>query len=172
MKTLIGVFGNPRSAQRAMMMLRDRGLVLDALSTISRSPTKGVSVRSVGTTSSSRGAVIGVVWGAILALISLLVPGVGQFMGIGVLAIIATMLIGALLGAAAGAVAAALLRFGGIPQAEAQTYEPLLQGEKTLVAVKVRDKDRNHVRRTLSKAGAEQIQDDQSSAAVALQTRV
>lgn len=172
MGTIIGVFGNARSAQRGMMMLRDRGLRLHALSIISRSSTADLSVRSVGTVSNKRGAVIGAVWGAILGFVALVLPVIEPLTAGGALAVGASMLIGALIGAAVGGVAAALIHFGGIPQAEAEAYEPLLQTDKTLVAVKVRDEDARHVRRTLSKAGAESVQGDKANAALPLQTNV
>ena len=169
MSTVIGIFTNKRSAQRAMTMLRDRGLHLSALSTIARSPTNQVLVRSVGTLSNRRGAIVGLVWGACLGALSLILPGVGPFIATGLLALIASALTGALIGAAVGAVAAALLHFGGIPQAEAQRYEPLLETNKTLVAVKVRDEDVRHVRRTLDKAGAESVRGDETSDMAATQ---
>jgi hypothetical protein len=112
---------------------------------------------------------IGAVWGVVLSLIALFLPGSNAFVAGGVLAIGVSMLIGGLSGAVVGVLAAALLRFGGIPQAEAQTYEPLLHRDNTLVAVKIRDEDAPDVRRTLNKAGATSVQGDEASAILAVQ---
>jgi uncharacterized membrane protein len=159
--TIIGIFDNVRGAQRAAGMLQDTGLALDDLSVLSRHDEGSVNVTSAEDLSSSEGATLGAVWGGIVGLGSLLIPGVGPIVAGGALASALTGAgVGAVTGAAVGGVAAALIHVGGISEAEAKEYEALVHSGKTLVAAKVRPEQARHVYRILIKAGAESVEGD------------
>jgi len=157
--TIIGIFDNVRSAQRAAAMLRDGGLSLDDLSVLSRDADKSVNVQSADDVSGGEGATMGAVWGGIVGLGALLIPGVGPIIAGGALAsALAGAAVGGVAGAAVGGVAAALIHVGGISEAEAKEYEALVHAGKTLVAASVGPEDARHVHRIFSKAGAEAVE--------------
>src|SRR5215216_2673136 len=151
MDTYIGIFENPRDARRAMEMLADSGLTLEDLSLLSRAGEQRVDVDTPDDVSAGEGAAVGAVWGGLVGLASLVIPGVGPFVTLGALG---AALTGAVTGAVVGGITAALIDFGGIPEAEAQHYESLIHEGKTLVAAKARDEDAAEVRRILHSYGA------------------
>jgi uncharacterized membrane protein len=159
--TIIGIFDSVRGAQRAAAMLQDSALPLDDLSVLSRHEKGSVSVQSADDVSGGEGAALGAVWGGIVGLGSLLIPGVGPIIAGGTLAsALAGAATGAVTGAVTGGVAAALIHVGGISEAEAKEYEALVHAGKTLVAVKVGPEKARHVHRILAKAGAESVEGD------------
>jgi uncharacterized membrane protein len=165
MHTIIGIFDTPRRAQRAMEMLRASHLSLEDVSIISRTGDHSVAVDGGDDVSASEGATVGAVWGGVVGLVSLVIPGVGPIIAGGALAAaVASAITGAVTGAVVGGVAAALIHFGGISEDEARQYEALVHDGKTLVAVKASDEATRHVRRVLTKAGAESVQGDSSVA--------
>ena len=165
MHTIIGIFDTPREAQRAMEMVRDSNLSLEDVSIISRAAEHGVSVEGGDDVSASEGATVGAVWGGVVGLASLVIPGVGPIIVGGALATaVASDITGALTGAVVGGVAAALIHVGGISEDEARHYESLVHSGKTLVAVTASDAATRHVLRVLTKAGAEQVQGDSAGA--------
>jgi uncharacterized membrane protein len=165
MHTIIGIFDIPREAQRAMEMLRDSDLSLEDVSIISRATEHGVSVEGGDDVSASQGATVGAVWGGVVGLASLVIPGVGPIIAGGALATaVASAITGAVTGAVVGGVAAGLIHFGSISEDEAQQYELLVHAGKTLVAVKASDEATRHVRRILTKAGAESVHGDNAVA--------
>jgi uncharacterized membrane protein len=165
MHTIIGIFDTPRDAQRAMEMVRDSSLSVEDVSVISRTAEQEVRVESGEDVSAGQGATVGAVWGGLVGLASLMIPGVGPVIASGALAAaLASALTGAVTGAVVGGVAAALIHFGGLSEDEARQYESLVHAGKTLVAVKAADEDARHVRRILSKAGAESVQGDRAVA--------
>src|SRR5690242_1487565 len=164
MRTFIGIFDNPNDARRAMEMLRDSGLALDDLSIISRASKGDLEVSSAGDVSAGQGAAVGAVWGGLVGLATLVIPGVGPFIAGGALF---AALTGVVTGAVIGGVAAALMEFGGIPEEEARSYESLVYEGKTLVAVKAREEDARHVQRMLNKAGAEAVRGAEAVAGAA-----
>jgi uncharacterized membrane protein len=165
MHTIIGIFDTPREAQRAMEMVRDSNLSLEDVSIISRAAEHGVSVEGGDDVSASEGATVGAVWGGVVGLASLVIPGVGPIIVGGALATaVASAITGALTGAVVGGVAAALIHVGGISEDEARHYESLVHSGKTLVAVTASDAATRHVLRVLTKAGAEQVQGDSAGA--------
>ena len=160
MHTIIGLFDSPRDAQRATEMLRDSNVSLEDVSLVART-TEGVSVDDSDDVSASQGASVGAVWGGVVGLASLVIPGVGPIIAGGALATaVASALTGAVTGAVVGGVAAGLIHFGGISEDEARQYESLVHAGKSLVAVKASDEAVRHVHRILRKAGAESVQDD------------
>ena len=165
MHTIIGIFDTPREAQRAMEMLRGSQLSLDDVSIISRAADHGVDVEGGDDVSASEGATVGAVWGGVVGLASLVIPGVGPIIAGGALATaVASAITGAVTGAVVGGVAAGLIHFGGISEDEAQQYELLVQAGKTLVAVKTSAEETRHVHRILTKAGAESVHGDSAVA--------
>jgi hypothetical protein len=102
------------------------------------------------------------VWGGLIGLASLLIPGVGPFLAIGALG---ATLAGAVTGAVVGGIAAALIDFGDISEPEAREYEKQVHAGMTLVAVKAREDLAHDVRQILANAGAESIRDNQTGMA-------
>ena len=173
MNTFIGIFDNPRDAQRAVGMLHDSQYELEDVSIITPAAEHGVAVSSGGDVSAGEGAAIGAVWGGVVGLASLVIPGVGPFIAGGALAAaLASAATGAVTGAVVGGVAAALIHFGGISEEEASGYESLVHAGKTLVAVKARAEDARHVHRILMKAEAEEVREAGAAAAAPPQSPV
>src|SRR3982750_1407003 len=152
--TILGMFEHPIEARRAMDRLRDSSLRIDDISIISRATESGKPISSVDDVSAGEGAAVGAVWGGLVGLATLLIPGVGPFIALGALG---ATLTGAVTGAVVGGIAAALIDFSGIPEEEARGYEQQVHSGKTLVAVKAHDEDSLEVRRVLAGAGAESI---------------
>jgi uncharacterized membrane protein len=168
MSTVIGIFDNPRDAQRGIAMLRDSRYTFEDISLISKAGDNEVAVSSGDDVQAREGATVGAVWGGMVGLASLVIPGVGPFIAGGALATaLASTVTGAVTGAVVGGIAAALIHIGGIPEAVAVQYESLVQAGKTLVAVKVQPEDMRHVRRMLMKADAEEIRTPDASAIMA-----
>jgi hypothetical protein len=173
MSTVIGIFDNPRDAQRAVAMLKDSRYSFEDISLISKSGDKEMAVSGGDDVQAREGATVGAVWGGMVGLASLVIPGVGPFVAGGALATALTSAAtGAVTGAVVGGVAAALIHIGGIPEAAATGYESLVHAGKTLVAVKVQPEDMRHVRRMLMKADAEEIRAPDSSAVMAPESPV
>lgn len=169
MNTLFGIFDNPRDARRAMEMLRDSNLSLDDLSIISPATESGVKIRSADDVSAGEGATVGAVWGGLVGLASLVIPGIGPIVAGGALsAALSGAVTGAVAGAVVGGITAALVDFGGISEEEARRYEEMVKAGKTLVAVKARPEDARHVRRIMTKADAEAVRGDVPSPGEAL----
>jgi hypothetical protein len=173
MNTVIGVFDNPRDAQRGVAMLKDSRYSFEDISLISKSGDKEIAVSGGDDVQAREGATVGAVWGGMVGLASLVIPGVGPFIAGGALATALTSAAtGAVTGAVVGGVAAALIHIGGIPETAATEYESLVHAGKTLVAVKVQPEDMRHVRRMLMKADAEEIRAPDSPAVMAPQSPV
>lgn len=157
--TILGIFDDPQAARRAVETLRDGRLDLQDVSIISRATETGAPVSSADDVSAGEGATVGAVWGGLIGLAALLIPGVGPFVAFGALG---AALTGAVTGAVVGGVAAALIDFGDISPAEAHEYEAQVHQGKTLIAVKSREEDATEVRRILASAGAASIRDNQT----------
>jgi hypothetical protein len=167
MNTVIGIFDNPRDAQRGVAMLKDSRYTFEDISLISKSGDKEIAVSGGDDVQAREGATVGAVWGGMVGLASLVIPGVGPFIAGGALATaLASTATGAVTGAVVGGVAAALIHIGGIPETAATEYESLVHAGKTLVAVKVQPEDMRHVRRMLMKADAEEIRAPGSPAVI------
>jgi hypothetical protein len=167
MSTVIGIFDNPRDAQRAVAMLKDSRYSFEDISLISKSGDKEIAV------SAREGATVGAVWGGMVGLASLVIPGVGPFITGGALATaLASTATGAVTGAVVGGVAAALIHIGGIPETAATEYESLVHAGKTLVAVKAQPEDMRHARRMMMKADAEEVRAPDAPAVIAPESPV
>jgi len=168
MSTVIGIFDNPRDAQRAVAMLKDSRYSFEDISLISKSGDKAVAVSGGEDVEAREGATVGAVWGGMVGLASLVIPGVGPFITGGALATaLASTATGAVTGAVVGGVAAALIHIGGIPETAATEYESLVHSGKTLVAVKAQPEDMRHARRMMMKADAEEVRAPGSPAVMA-----
>ena len=159
MNTIIGVFDDPMAARRALEALRDGPIPLDDVSIVSRNTETGAAVANDDDVSAGEGAAVGAVWGGLVGLAALLIPGVGPFIAGGALF---AALTGAVTGAVVGGISAALIDFGGIPEEEARGYESMVHEGKTLVAVRSNDEDSAEVRRILDSFGAESVRDEQA----------
>ena len=157
--TILGIFDDPTAARRAVETLRAGPLELDDVSIISRTTESGVATGNSDDVSASQGATVGAVWGGLVGLAALLIPGVGPFIALGALG---AALTGVVTGAVVGGISAALIDFGGIPADAARGYEQQVHSGKTLVAVKARDEHALEVRRVLAAAGADSIRDNQT----------
>ena len=159
MTTILGVFDDPIAARRAMDELRTSGLALDDMSIISRATESGAAIESDEHLSAGEGAAIGAVWGGLVGLAALLIPGVGPFIAGGALA---AALTGAAAGAVVGGIAGALIDSTGISEEEASRYEAMVHEGKTLVAVRAHEEDAPEVRRILARAGADALREDEA----------
>ena len=159
MNTIIGMFDDQVSARRALETLRDGPLQLEDISIIAQNADGTVDTGVSGDVSAGEGAAVGAVWGGLVGLAALLIPGVGPFVAFGALG---AALTGVVTGAVVGGIAAALIDFSGISEDEAHAYEQQLRAGKTLVAVKARDEDASEVRRILDEIGATTVRDDQA----------
>jgi len=157
--TILGIFDDPTAARRAVETLRAGSLKLDDVSIVSRATESGVATGNTDDVSAGQGATVGAVWGGLVGLAALLIPGVGPFIAFGALG---AALTGVVTGAVVGGISAALIDFGGISEDEARSYEQQVHAGKTLVAVKARDEDAIEVRRVLAAAGADSIRDNQT----------
>ncbi len=166
--TILGMFEHPIEARRAMDRLRDSSLRIDDISIISRATESGKPISSVDDVSAGEGAAVGAVWGGLVGLATLLIPGVGPFIALGALG---ATLTGAVTGAVVGGIAAALIDFGDIPEDEARAYEAQVHQGGTLIAIKVDPDDAAEARRLLVDAGANSIYDNQTDATSGSQLR-
>lgn len=157
MNTIFGVFDDAAMARRAVDALRASPLKLDDVSIVSRNADS--ATHNDGDVSAEQGATVGAVWGGLVGLASLLIPGIGPFIAFGLLGAAVT---GAVTGAVVGGITAALVDFSGIPEDDARGYEALAHAGKTLVAVKARDEDADAVHRMLTSAGADSINDSET----------
>src|SRR5262245_477394 len=131
MNTILGVFDDPADARRAVDALRASPLPLDDVSLVTRAAESGAAVANTDDVSAGEGAAIGAVWGGLVGLAALLIPGVGPFIALGALG---AALTGAVTGAVVGGITAALVDFSGIPAEEARAYESMVAEGKVLVA--------------------------------------
>jgi uncharacterized membrane protein len=159
MKTIIGMFDDPIIARRALETLRDGPLPLEDVSIISRNADGTADTGDSEDVSAGEGAAVGAVWGGLVGLAALLIPGVGPFIAFGALG---AALTGAVTGAVVGGISAALIDFSGIPEEDARGYEEQIRAGQTLVAVKTRDEDAAEVRRILDEIGASSVRGDQA----------
>jgi len=159
MNTIIGLFDDQATARRALETLRDGPLPLEDISLIAQNADGTINNGNSGDVSAGQGATVGAVWGGLVGLAALLIPGIGPFIAFGALG---AALTGVVTGAVVGGITAALVDFSGIPEDEARGYEEQLHAGKTLLAVKARDEDTAEVRRILDEIGADGVRDDQA----------
>ena len=76
--TLLGIFDDPQAARRALERLQSSGLAIDDVSIVSRATTTGAAVSNADDVSAGEGAAVGAVWGGLIGLAALLIPGIGR----------------------------------------------------------------------------------------------
>lgn len=159
MNTIFGVFDDAATARRAVDALRASPLQLHDVSLVAQNGGGDSVAHNSEDVSAGQGAAVGAVWGGLVGLASLLIPGIGPFIAFGMLG---ATLTGVVTGAVVGGITAALVDFSGIPEHDAREYEAMARAGKTLVAVKARDEDANEVHRILTTAGADSINDSET----------
>jgi uncharacterized membrane protein len=157
MKTLLGIFDDPAQARRAIDELHASGLELHDTSIVSRQAQEAQA--EAERVSAGEGATIGAVWGGLVGLGALLIPGVGPFIVGGAML---AALTGAATGAIMGSIAGALMQHMGLSEQDALDYEQLVHSGKVLLAIKAHDADADAVRHILAHAGASSIRDNQT----------
>jgi hypothetical protein len=170
MESIVGIFNSFADAKRAAAILQSVGIPKNRISVLSPQTPEAEVEAEIPTTETEQpgmGAAVGGTVGAALgvaggleagaAVASLLVPGVGPVLAIG--------LIGAAIfgtgGAAAGALAGHALEEGiadGIPRDELYVYEDALRRGRSVVIAFVEDAQvAGRARTELSRAGAESV---------------
>src|SRR5262245_65958133 len=117
MNTIIGMFDDPATARRALDTMRASPLTLEDISLIAPNVDGSLDSRHSGDVSAGEGAAVGAVWGGLVGLAALLIPGVRPFIAFGALG---AALTGAVTGAVVGGIDAATIDFSGIPAHEAR----------------------------------------------------
>ncbi len=170
MESIVGIFNSFADAQRASAILRSLGIPDNHIAVLSPQtsasdvesniPTTDTEQPGVGTAlGGTVGAALGVAGGleAGVAAASLLVPGVGPVLALGILG--ATIL--GVAGGAAGAVAGKAMEQGiaeGVPRDELFVYEDALRRGRSVVIAFADDAElAGQARTELHRAGAESI---------------
>jgi uncharacterized protein DUF2382 len=146
-KTVVGVYGDSRTAEQVVQDLVYAGFNRDDISLVARGEGEAGEVRETrheesraGTgaaTGAGIGAAIGGTGGLLAGLGLLAIPGFGPIIAAGP---IVAALTGAGVGAAAGGLAGALIGLG-IPKQEAETYAEAVRRGGYLVIVNASDED-------------------------------
>jgi hypothetical protein len=169
MESIVGIFNSFADATRASAILRSLGIPDNRIAVLARQTSAGDIESHIPTTDAEQpgvgsalggavGAALGVAGGleAGVAAASLLVPGVGPVLALGILGA-AILGVG---GAAAGAAAGHALEEGidqGIPRDEIFVYEDALRRGRSVVVAFVADELAEKARAELSRAGAESV---------------
>src|SRR5436190_4790090 len=170
MESIVGIFNSFVDAQRASAMLRGLGIPDNRIAVLSPQTPESEIEAHIPTTDTEQpgvGAALGGTVGAALgvaggleagaAAASLLVPGVGPVLALGILG---AAILGAG-GAAAGAMAGQALEAGmadGLPRDELFVYEDALRRGRSVVIAFVDDAElADQTRNELSRAGAESV---------------
>ena len=170
MESVVGIFNSLPDAKRAAAMLQSMGIAQDKMTVLAphgpeheiedHVPTSdteqpGMGSALGGTVGAALGAATGATAGAAVA--SLLVPGVGPVLAIG---LIGAALLGAG-GAAAGAAAGEAMETAiteGVPRDEVYVYEDALRrGRSVLIAFADSEEIAENARAELTRAGAESV---------------
>lgn len=170
MESIVGIFNSLADAERGAAMLRSMGIAEDRMTVLSPHGT-GDQIEEQVTTSDTEqpgmgsalggtvGAALGAAGGATAgaAAASLLIPGVGPVLAIG---LIGAALLGAG-GAAAGAMAGGAMETAladGLPRDEVYVYEDALRrGRSVVIAFADSEEIAENARAELARAGAESV---------------
>jgi hypothetical protein len=168
MKAIVGVFKSRSDAERSAAELVPLEIPKARINILTPEVTNKeiAAVPTVAGEQPGMGKAMGAVVGGAMgvaggvglapAIASLLVPGVGPVLGIGILA---GTLLGAIGAVGGGGVGAALesATFEGLPEDELFIYEDALRKGRTVVVVMADDDDASAVRGALELAGAETV---------------
>ncbi len=151
-RTVVGVFGEPSDAERALTGLRDAGFAPDQVSVVARDTRETrdmVESTGMGGEGAASGAVIGGIGGGIIGWLvgisALVIPGIGPIVGAGVLA---STLVGAGVGAVTGGLVGALAD-EGVPEEDARGYETSVREGRILLTVQAAGADQAEAARAI-----------------------
>jgi uncharacterized membrane protein len=140
-RTIVGLFGDLRQAERAVHALVEAGIDREEVSIVARDGARGVAETSDddptgaatgAVAGAGGGAVLGGLAGVLLGLGALAIPGVGPIVAAGPLA---AGLTGAGVGAATGGLVGALVSVG-VSEDDARHYEEGVRAGGALVIVR------------------------------------
>jgi hypothetical protein len=158
--TVVGVFNSEAAAQSAVTNLRNAGIPMDKISVIARPSGDIVNERGEvlavdeGHMTAGEGLTVGAVWGGLVGLAALAIPGIGPLVTSNIFAVALT---GAVAGAATGGIAGALIDAASVPEEHARVYEDRVRAGGTLVTAQVDDSMAAQARSILQTAGAEEF---------------
>ncbi len=158
--TVVGVFQTEQSAQTAVNNLRDMGVPLEDISVIARPQGDIYNERGevINVTdehmTAGEGLTVGAVWGGLVGLAALALPGIGPLVTSN---IFTAALTGAVAGAATGGIAGALIDAASVPEEHANVYAERVHAGSTLVTAQVDDSLAARARSVLHTAGAERF---------------
>ena len=168
-ETVIGVFNDQMTAQRAIERLKDAGFAPSDIGILMQNQQGAQNLAAqTGTKAgedAGKGAVAGGLLGALGGLLvgvgALAIPGIGPVVAGGPLAaglgaVLGSTATGAVVGAGVGAIAGALIGMG-VPENEARVYEDRFRQGRILVTVKAGFNRYDEAWRILRNAGAEDI---------------
>jgi hypothetical protein len=168
-ETVIGVFNDQMTAQRAIERLKDAGFAPDDIGILMQNQQGAQNLATqTGTKAgedAGKGAVAGGLLGGLGGLLggigALAIPGIGPVVAAGPLAaglgaVLGSTATGAVVGAGVGAIAGALIGMG-VPENEARVYEDRFRQGRILVTVKAGFNRYDDAWRILRNAGAEDI---------------
>lgn len=158
--TVMAVFRDHSSAERAVREMKERGFGQEEISLIakdeeSRGGGEDMSYEDQnladGTTA---GGALGGLAGLLAGAGALLIPGIGPIIAAGPLA-------GALTGVVTGGVAGGLIDYG-IPEERGRHYEERVRQGRILVMVEAREGQSREAEEILQECGAEEVESHQS----------
>jgi hypothetical protein len=168
-ETVIGVFNDQMTAQRAIERLKDAGFAPDDIGILMQNQQGAQNLATqTGTKAgedAGKGAVAGGLLGGLGGLLvgigALAIPGIGPVVAAGPLAaglgaVLGSTATGAVVGAGVGAIDGALIGMG-VPENEARVYEDRFRQGRILVTVKAGFNRYDDAWRILRNAGAEDI---------------
>lgn len=168
MIAVVGVFKSRSAAERGAAQLVPLEIPTDRINILTPEATEKelAAVPTVAGEQPGMGKAMGAVVGGAMgiaggaglapAIASLLIPGLGPVLGIGILA---SSLLGAI-GAVGGAAVGATLEteaFNGLPEDELIVYEDALRKGRTIAVVMAEDDEADAVRGALESAGSETV---------------
>lgn len=161
--SVIAVFPDHQSAERAVKLLADEGFPMSNLSIVGRDfqiaekPIGFLTAGDIVKQGAGTGAWVGGLFGLLMGAAFLVVPGVGQMVVAGPLvAALLGGLEGALVGAAIGALSGALISWG-VPQDEAILYETEIKAGKFLLIARGDPATIARAKELLQKGSAERV---------------
>jgi hypothetical protein len=162
--SIVAVYPDHPSAERALRRLHEDGFALCDLSIVGRDfqtseePIGFVSVGDYATAGAKTGAWFGGLFGLVVGAAFLVLPGVGPIVVAGPLAAaVVAGVEGALAGTALGSLAGALVGWG-VPRNRALKYEKEVKGGKFLVLVRGKPEVITRARNLLTTHSADNIE--------------
>jgi uncharacterized membrane protein len=155
-RTVVGVFGDRTTAERAVRDLRQKGFTENEISIVAKDnggTNQGSSMGTTNTDTVGDGVTTGATWGGLAGLAlgagALAIPGLGPIIAAGPIA-------AALTGAATGGIAGGLLDWG-IPETEGRRYQEEVRQGGVLAAIRAESSRINDAAAILRQAGAKDV---------------